>query len=176
MDKNVRRSLAKALSEQGAQGSGLKNVNRLATHPNESIPITFDQEDMLLGDNRHDRPLYYTCYIQDAKVSIIKIDPGSAVNILPIQMMNHIGVAPKLLKETNVSIHGNDGHGSRALGKIKIKCQIGDMTAHPICYVVEARTTYSLQLGRPLIHENHMVPSMLHQCFKYVDSNLTVRR
>ncbi|KAJ8644366.1 hypothetical protein MRB53_006114 [Persea americana] len=131
---------------------------------------------MLSGDSKHSRPLYYTGYTHDAKLSRIQINPGLAVNILLIQTMNHVSLTPKLLKETNVSIHRYDGHGSRALGKIKIKCQIGDMTAHPVCYVVEACTTYSLLLGRPWIHEKHVVPSTLHQCFKYTDSNLTVRR
>ncbi|XXG85939.1 hypothetical protein AAC387_Pa11g0934 [Persea americana] len=46
---------------------------------------------------------------------------------------------------------------------------------YPDCYVVEACTTYSLLLGRPWIHENHVILSTLCQCFKYIDSSLTVR-
>lgn len=51
------------------------------------------------------------------------------------------------------------------------------MITHLDCYVVETYTTYNVLLqGRPWIHENHVVPSILHQCFKYVDNSLTVWR
>ncbi|XXG47193.1 hypothetical protein AAC387_Pa02g1873 [Persea americana] len=112
----------------------------------------------------------------EIKVSKIQIDLSSTVNILPIQIINHVSLTPRSLKETNVKIHKYDGQGSRALGKIRIKCRIDDLIAYPDFYVVEACTTYGLLLGRPWIHENHVISSMLHQCFKYVDSNLTVRR
>ncbi|KAJ4972338.1 hypothetical protein NE237_005437 [Protea cynaroides] len=35
-------------------------------------------------------------------------------------------------------------------------------------YVIETDTSYNLLLGRPWIHRNLVVPSTLHQCFKYV--------
>ncbi|XXG82944.1 hypothetical protein AAC387_Pa10g0816 [Persea americana] len=131
---------------------------------------------MLLGDCKHGRPLYYMSYVQEAKVSKIQINRSSAVNILLIQTMNHVDLTPRSLRDTNVKIHGYDGQGSRALRKIKIKYQINHLIACSNSYVVEACTTYGLLLGRPWIHENHVIPSMLHQCFKYVDSTVTVRR
>ncbi|KAJ8615759.1 hypothetical protein MRB53_035131 [Persea americana] len=117
---------------------------------------------MLLGDCKHGIPLYYTGYVQEVKVSKIQIDPGSVVNILPIQTMNHVSLMPRSLNETGVKIHGYGGQGSRALGKIKIKYQIDDLIAFPDCNVVEAQTTYGLLLGRPWTHENHVIPSTLH--------------
>ena len=35
--------------------------------------------------------------------------------------------------------------------------------------------SYNLLLGQPWIHANQIVPSTLHQCFKYVKDNATVR-
>lgn len=96
--------------------------------------------------------------------------------MLPVQTMKYAGLAPKLLKDTIVSIHDYDGCGSRALGKIRIKCQIGNMIAHRTCYVVEAQTTYNLLLGRPWIHENYVMPSTWRQCFKYIDDDFIVKR
>jgi len=43
------------------------------------------------------------------------------------------------------------------------------------CYVIDADTSYNLLLGRPWIHANWIVPSTLHQCFKYVEDDTTVR-
>ncbi|GAA0143851.1 hypothetical protein LIER_04437 [Lithospermum erythrorhizon] len=34
-------------------------------------------------------------------------------------------------------------------------------------HVIDAKTTYNMLLGRPWIHSNNIVPSTLHQCFKY---------
>lgn len=44
------------------------------------------------------------------------------------------------------------------------------------CYIMEATTTFNRLLGRPQIHENCVVLSMLHQCFKYVGEELNVHR
>jgi len=43
------------------------------------------------------------------------------------------------------------------------------------CYVIDADTSYNLLLGRPWIRANWIVPSTLHQCFKYVEDDTTVQ-
>ena len=43
------------------------------------------------------------------------------------------------------------------------------------CYVIDADTSYNLLLGRPWIHANWIVLSTLHQCFKYVEDDATIR-
>jgi len=43
------------------------------------------------------------------------------------------------------------------------------------CYVIDADTSYNLLLGRSWIHANWIVPSNLHQCFKYVEDDTTVQ-
>ena len=45
--------------------------------------IPFTHGDMLLKNNRHDRPLYYTGYIGSTYIEVIQVDQGSAVNIIP---------------------------------------------------------------------------------------------
>ena len=49
------------------------------------------------------------------------------------------------------------------------------MESSALLHFIDAKTTYNILLGRPLIHENMMVPSTLHQCFKYY-KNDEVRR
>jgi hypothetical protein len=39
-----------------------------------------------------------------------------------------------------------------------------------LCYIIEAKTSYDLLLGKTWLHENGVVPSTLHQCFKYSHS------
>ena len=47
------------------------------------LAMTFTAEDMLLKDNNHDRPMYYTGYIGSTYIEKVQIDPGSALSIIP---------------------------------------------------------------------------------------------
>jgi hypothetical protein len=44
---------------------------------------------------------------------------------------------------------------------------IDDMESAALFHVIDAKTSYNLLLGRPWLHENGVVPSTWHQCFKY---------
>lgn len=57
--------------------------------------------------------------------------------------------------------------GQCIVGKICIKIEIGEMNSLILCYIIEAKTSYDLLLGKTWLHENGVVPSTLHQCFKY---------
>jgi len=61
------------------------------------------------------------------------------------------------------------------MGKIKLKCQIRNLRSEVTCYVIDADTSYNLLLGRPWIHRNSIVPSILHQVMKYIDGGGKVR-
>ena len=45
--------------------------------------ITFTVEDMLLKDNKHDRPLNYTGYIGSTGIERILVDPGPHSALFP---------------------------------------------------------------------------------------------
>jgi len=57
------------------------------------------------------------------------------------------------------------------MGKIKLKCQIGDLRFKVTCYVIDTDTSYNLLLGRSWINCNSVDPSTLHQVMKYVDGD-----
>ena len=61
------------------------------------------------------------------------------------------------------------------MGKIHLSCQIGDLKLVVTCYIIDADTSYNLLLGQLWIHANWIVPSTLHQYFKYVDDKAMVR-
>lgn len=64
-------------------------------------------------------------------------------------------------------IQGFNQDGQRALSKITVTMEVGELTTSVVCHVINAVTTYNLLLGRPWIHQYNIVPSTLHQCFKY---------
>ena len=58
--------------------------HRLFSNPLFVNEITFDDEDKLLEEGDHNRPLYVEGNIGTAHLRRVLIDPGSAVNILPV--------------------------------------------------------------------------------------------
>ncbi|KAG9453411.1 hypothetical protein H6P81_006315 [Aristolochia fimbriata] len=129
--------------------------------------ITFREEDAQLGTKNHNRPLFVSGYIRDHKINRILIDCGSTVNILPIRTMKNIGLSAGDLSPSSLLIQGFNQEGQRTVGMTNLKLHIGDMVADTPLQVIDSRTSYNLLLGRPWLHSNGVVPSTLHQCFKY---------
>ncbi|KAL0373896.1 UNVERIFIED_CONTAM: hypothetical protein Sradi_3305300 [Sesamum radiatum] len=42
-----------------------------------------------------------------------------------------------------------------------------DMFSTTLFHVIDAKTSYNMLLDRPWLHENGIIPSTWHQCFKY---------
>ena len=72
-----------------------------------------------------------------------------------------------LLLQSRLMIQGFNRDGQRALGKVRLELFIDDMESNTLFHVIDAKTTYNMLLGRPWIHQNGVVSSTLHQCFKY---------
>src|SRR4051812_28131492 len=105
----------------------------------------------------------------------IQVDPGSALSIMPRRVMEHLSIPAHRLSATDTNIFGFNANSTRPIGKIKLRCQIGDLKTKVTVYVIDADTSYNILLGRPWIHINHIVPSTLHQVMKYVDDQGQVR-
>ncbi|XP_012837904.1 PREDICTED: uncharacterized protein LOC105958447 [Erythranthe guttata] len=115
--------------------------------------MTFTDDDLLLGSKPHNRPL---------------VDGGSAVNILPKSTMRQLGIATEDLSRSRLTIQGFNQEGQRAIGMVRLDLTIEELAASTLFHVIDERTSYHLLLGWPWLHENGIVPSTLHQCFKYL--------
>ena len=137
-----------------------------------SPDLTFTDEDLLLGSKPHNRPLYVSGYAREQKIDRILIDGGSAVNILPKMTMRRLGLTMEELSHSRLVIQGFNQGGQHAIGMIHLKLVIGELASNVLFHVIDAKTTYNMLLGRPWIHGNGIVPSTLHQCFKYLQSGI----
>ncbi|XP_075633633.1 uncharacterized protein LOC142606119 [Castanea sativa] len=72
------------------------------------------------------------------------------------------------LSHSRLVIQGFNQVGKRAIGMIHLELIIGELTSNVLFHVIDAKTTYNMLLGCPWIHENGIVPSTSHQCFKYI--------
>ncbi|KAG9450555.1 hypothetical protein H6P81_010520 [Aristolochia fimbriata] len=106
--------------------------------------------------------------LRDHRVKHIIIDCESAVNILLIRtILKNVGLSADDLSPSSLLTQGFNQEGQRTLGMTCLKMHIGDMVAETPFQVIDSRTSYNLLLGRPWLHANGVVPSTLHQCFKY---------
>ena len=81
--------------------------------------------------------------------------------------MKELGVPLDEMMQNHLLIQGFNQEGQRALGKLRLQLFIGNMESHSLFHVIDAKTTYNMLLGRSWIHQNGVVSSTLHQCFKY---------
>jgi len=82
--------------------------------------ITFTSEDMLLKDNKHDRPLSYTKYIGSTCIEKIQVDSGSALSIISKRLLYFLGIPLSRLSTTITTIYGFNDGSSHPLGKIRL--------------------------------------------------------
>ena len=73
------------------------------------------------------------------------------------------------LSKSRLVIQGFNQEGQRAIGMIRLDVTIDELKARPFFHVINSKTFYKQLLGQPRIHGNGVVPSTLHQCFKYCD-------
>ena len=71
------------------------------------------------------------------------------------------------LSHSRLMIQGFNQGGQRAVGVIRLEILIDDMTSSALLHVIDSKTSYNMLLGQPWLHENGIVLSTLHQCFKY---------
>ncbi|KAL0416579.1 UNVERIFIED_CONTAM: hypothetical protein Slati_3489800 [Sesamum latifolium] len=129
--------------------------------------ITYTDEDLLLGSKPHNRPLFLAGYVRKQKVNRILIDGGSALNILPLQILKELRILIDELSNSRLMIQGFNQGGQRVVGIIRLQLTMEDMVSTALFHVIDAKTSYNMLLGRPWLHKNAVVPSIWHQCFKY---------
>ena len=93
---------------------------------------------------------------------MILLDEGSAVNILPLYMLKKLSIFIEKLSQSHLMIQGFNQEGQRALDTIRLNLLIDEMTSSALLHVIDSKTSYSMLLGRPWLHNNSVVPSTLH--------------
>ncbi|KAL0405438.1 UNVERIFIED_CONTAM: Polyprotein P3 [Sesamum latifolium] len=69
-------------------------------------------------------------------------------------------------------IQGFNQGGQRVVGIIRMQLTMEDMVSTPLFHVIDAKTSYNILFDRPWLHENIVVPSTWHQCFKYCHNGI----
>ena len=64
-------------------------------------------------------------------------------------------------------IQGFNQGGQRAISMIRLELVTGELSSNTLFHVIDAKTSYNVLLRQPWLHENGVIPSTLHQCFKF---------
>ncbi|KAL0297947.1 UNVERIFIED_CONTAM: hypothetical protein Sangu_2462400 [Sesamum angustifolium] len=57
--------------------------------------------------------------------------------------------------------------GQRTTGVIRMEVLIDDIASTTLFHIIDAKISYYMLFSSPWLHENFVVPSTWHQCFKY---------
>ncbi|XP_051143398.1 uncharacterized protein LOC127259826 [Andrographis paniculata] len=137
----------------------------------ESYCLTTEKDDKAIREKSSEECATIT--FTDEDLIRIFLDGGATVNVLPLYTLQKLGIPVDQLFESRMTIHGYNQEGQRTLGTIRLRLLIDEMETNPLFYVIDAKTSFNVLLGRPWIHENGVVPSTWHQCFKYTQNGVT---
>ena len=84
----------------------------------------------------------------------------------------HLSFVDPWIRDVPMAKEKGDQDGQRAIGIIRLDLRIDEMRSSASFHIIDAKTTYNMLLGRPWIHDNRVIPSTLHQCFKYCQDNV----
>ena len=104
LSREAREALIKALVNEDVRDAYLAESAGVAEC---AETITFTDEDLLLGDRQHNRPLFVSGDLGGERINRILLDAGSAVNILPLKTLQRLGYGPSQLKKTSLVIQGS---------------------------------------------------------------------
>ncbi|PIN06300.1 hypothetical protein CDL12_21148 [Handroanthus impetiginosus] len=89
--------------------------------------------------------------------------------------MKRLKILAKDLSRSRLTIQGFNQDGQRAIGMIRLGLMIGELKAIILFHIIDVRTSYYLLLGRSWLYANEVIPSTLHQCFKYVKDGVIMK-
>ena len=139
MVPELRQALIEALQKPEVYEIDMAKHNLLCNSI-ESDQITFSEDDKVLERDDHNRPLYIEGNIAAAHLRRILIDPGSAVNILPVRSLTRAGYTVEDLEPTEVVICGFNNQGTSALGSITVKIQMSSFSFKARFFVKDSNT------------------------------------
>ena len=132
------------------------------SHP----PLAFFNEELPLERATHTRPLQITIGCMGAKVPIVLIDNGFALNVCPFWTTLTIGLDVEIIIPSPLIVRAYDNTSRKVIGTFKAPCKICPIETIAEFHVMDITLNYNLLLGRAWLHPIGAIPSSLHQKMK----------
>ena len=111
----------------------------------------------------HLKALYLKGFIDGKPLTKMLVDGGVAINQMPYSTFRKLGKKTKYLCPIDMRLIDFSGNILVTKGAICVELTVGSKSLPTTFFVVDARGTYSLLLGRDWIHANCYVSSTMHQ-------------
>lgn len=108
----------------------------------------------------HLKPLYIKARLNGKEISRVFVDGGAVLNVMPVSTLRKLGKTKEDLVSTNMKMTNFTGETK---GVLVADVTVGSKTVSSSFFMVDAKTTYSILLGRDWIHSSKCVPSTLDQ-------------
>lgn len=117
----------------------------------------------------------YSIECVDTVLSIVLVDTGSSLNVMPKGSLAKLTIEGLVMKPSELAVRVFDGSRRTVIGEVDLPMNIGPHTFVITFFVMEIHPAYSCLLGRPWIYSVVSVTSTLHQRLKFfVNDKLVV--
>ena len=128
----------------------------------ESIEITFSDEDMEVGYPDHRRPFYLAASINQIPIKRALVDTSAFVNLIPLSTLQAAGISKRKIQGCPMEVTGFGGRGEYTTSHIQLWLKVGPIVSLARFHVVKTEVSYHVLLGRPWLHKHRLVPSTYH--------------
>ena len=128
--------------------------------------LAISNEDLPPKGATHTRSLRITIECMGAKVSVVLIYNGFALNVCPFRTTLTIGLDMETIIPSLLIVRAYDNTLRKVMGTFKTPCKIGPIETIVEFHVMDITPNYNLLLGRAWLHPNGAIPFSLHQKMK----------
>ena len=128
--------------------------------------LPFPNEELPLEEATHTRPLQIIIKCMGAKVPMVLIENGSALNVCPFRIALTIGLDVETIIPSPLTIRAYDNTSRKVMGTFKSPCKMGPIEKIVEFHVMDITPNYNLLLGRAWLYPTGAIPSSLHQKMK----------
>ena len=128
--------------------------------------LAFSDKELPLEGATPTRPLQITIECMGAKVSMVLIDNGSALNVCPFRTVLSIGLDVETIIPSPLTVRAYKNTSRKVMGTFKAPCKIGPLETIGEFHVMDITPNYNLLLGRAWLHPIGAIPSSLRQKMK----------
>ncbi|XP_017618180.2 uncharacterized protein LOC108462788 [Gossypium arboreum] len=164
-----RNALMKVLNETYvAEDISVNKLDCLVSNISVENFISFSDNEILPGGMGSINALHITTRYKGYTLPGVLIDNGSALNVLPLSILNRLPIDNSHMKTCQNIVRAFDGTKRKVMGRIEVPLQIRPNTYEVDFLVMDIRPFYNCLLGTPWIHSAGAVPSSLYQKLKLV--------
>ena len=132
-----------------------------------SLVLGFSDEDKMGTIQPHDNALVVTLRIGGFDVKRVLVDPGSAVEVMYLDLYRGLNLKPEDLTAYDSSLISFEGKIVIPKGQIRLPIQTGSEVVEVDFIIVDTYSPYTAIVTRPWLHALGAVSSTLHQKVKY---------